>query len=858
MSTAPITVTTSDGVSTTYTVSDGQTITLQNKMYTVTAGAVNGYTAPTSQSVNLTNGNATVTLNYTKATSTDMPSGAFYVDGDGKMVAITPEDLKQAGSRFVFYAWLENKDGGVTPATLGSSPAPTSAEQQEVAPLGTQNLTAGYVGYRGPNGQVYPVIGAAVRWDINESKDGTNIRIATADDGAVASGAIRPQDVNDNAMSATTFTNRATGSNAQFPSSPDYPLNNVTGVNTADTDGFTWTALWVPSSAAGVATVTAVAEVNGTEINKAVLTKRFAPSAKLTITKVSDQSAGLNQDRTFTITVTNIGNGPANNIMLNDRLQSGAEAAYSITAPDDGTVTPVGDSGFDATPFNLAPGESRTISFPARASATGVYCDLASVTSYDNGPFGTVTPGDLQDDACLTVTAPELTIIKTLVDAQGNILPSGTEVAPNQEVRARITVTNGGSAPATNVVVTDALTSGQAANYAIQTPPQDAALNGDDGFTSTPFDLAPGASKVFTFGASATADGTYCDTGSFSAISNNGQELGGTSDDQCFVVTSPLLTIAKTNSQISGQPATNSLTPGSSYSSTITVTNTGTAAATAVAVSDLLGRLTNGTQSVNFGSGNYVLSNGAGGTISSGALARSANDANSIVTAPATLSIPAGATLTLQLTSSIPAGAPVGEYCDVASFTSGNAGTGNAQDCVTVVSFISEQTQITDQSDPVRPGGTTGVISAAIVEPSSNEGAVNNVLIYNFGTTDPVQQTPGIFDFANSAVYYDPSPVRDPQTGVVTSDYTTASSRQLSSGSEFTVDNASGTGQQTITLDPTFRIAPGGVIFVRTEITAPVGTAPRQYFTTYRWNNVAESARTTQTNFSSESTTVIP
>lgn len=805
----------------------------QTQTFTVTAGQSVSLVAPTLQPVTATSS-----------------TGAFYMNAEGQMVAITRADLDNAGSRFVFYAWLENEADGVNVNDLEAGAVPTAGEREEIAPLGTQNLAAGYVGYRADNGTVYPVVGAGVRWDINEDKSQTPIRFATADDGAVASGAVRPLDVNDNAMSATTFTNRASGTNARFPSSADYPVNNVTGVNTPDTDGFTWTALWIPSSQAGSGTVTAVAEIAGTEINKTVLTKTFAPSARLSIIKEANQTVGLNQDGSFTVTVTNSGQGPATGITLEDRLTSGAEASYSIGAPAGGTL--VGDSGFNAT-FDLAAGESRTFTFPARSNAVGVFCDTATVTGYTNGAFGVVTPTDLNDDACLTVQAPELTITKSLVDAGGNPIASGQQVAPNQEVFAAITVRNGGSAPATNVVVTDNLISGAAASYAIRTAAAGTTANGDDGFISEAFALAAGESRVFRFGAAATADGIYCDAGTFTATSNNGQALNGTSDQACFTVASPALAITKTNTQIQGQPPINTLTPGSSYNSTITVTNSGSADATAVAIKDLLGQMEGGSTFMNYGSGSYSVS----GTAQTGSVSF-AN--NTVSTVPETLTLAAGQTLTLNVTSTVPAGAPSGNYCDVASYTSGNAGSSQARACVTVVSFISEQTQLTDTTDPLRGDGSTSsvVASAAIVESASNEAAINNVLIYNFGAVDPVQQTPGIFNFSDTQVYYDPTPTRDPQTGAVTSDYLNTTARRLALGTEYTVSADSGAGQQTITLTPDFAVQPGGVLWLRTVVSAPAGTPARQYFETMRWNNTAQRSGTPQTNFKAESTTVVP
>ncbi|ACO46247.1 DUF11 domain-containing protein [Deinococcus deserti] len=813
----------------------------QTVPFTVSAGQSVSLVAPTLQAVPANN-------------------GAFYLDADGKVVPITREDLNNAGTRFVFYAWMENEAGGINPANLGAVTdpgAPTPGEMNEVAPLNTQNVAAGYVGYKTADGRVFPIVGANVRWDILEQTG--SVRFAAADDGGQPSGApVTSQDINDNALSANTYTNNSLGNNTRFPSSTEFPLYNVTGVNTPDVNGFTWTALNHDPNVTTRATarVRAVAYVNGTEITKRFLDKTFAPSARLTITKTPEaQQAGLNQARNFTITVANTGAGPATGIRLNDVLRTGDGNAYSITAPTGGTAN--ANDGFDAT-FDLAPGATRSFTFPAQANAVGVYCDVASIVSYNNGEFGLVTPNGLQDEACLTVTAPNLNITKSLVDANGTPIADGITVAPNTPVFARITVTNNGNAPATNVVVTDALANNtNAANYAIQgqvtAAPQAVAttMAGNDGFSTAPFSLAAGATQTFTFAAAGTADGTYCDQGTMTATSNNGAAIGPVASQiPCFKVASPRLAITKTNTQVAGQPPINALTPGSSYASTITVTNNGSATATAVAVRDLLGNL-NGTF-MNFGSGNYTVS----GTAQTGSVSFD-SASRTVSTVPATINLAPGQTLTLNITSTVAPGTPRGEYCDTGSFASTNGGTGEARACVTVTSFIAEQTQLVDTVDPIRPGDASGTIvsSIATVEPASNEGATNNVLIYNYGALDPVQTTPGIFNYSNTQVYYDPTPVRDAQTGAITSTHTNPSATLVTN---YTANAASGTGQQTLTFAPTFRVAPGGAIFVRTQVSAPAGTAPRQYQQTFRWNNTAESSGQAQTNYKAESTTVVP
>ncbi|GEM50172.1 phage tail tube protein [Deinococcus cellulosilyticus] len=766
-------------------------------------------------------------------------SGAFYMNGQGQMVEITQADLGNAGTRFVFYAWMENEQGGINPgATTNTDPgAPTAGEMDEVAPTDTQNLAAGWVGYKAADGKVYPVIGASVRWDILEQTG--SVRFSAADDGG-NSGGVTPQFISDNALTAETFTNRAGNpNNARFPSSLRYPLFNITGVGTPDTDGFTWTALnHDPKYTSATARVRAVAYVNGTEVTKQFLNKRFAPSAKLTITKdPAAQESLVNQPRNFSITVRNVGQGAATGIRLNDKLLSGTAAAYSITAPT-GTTANTSD-GFDVS-FDLAPGESRTFTFPAQASQTGVYCDLATVTSFTNGAFGVQNPTDLSDSACLTVRAPRLNIIKEFVDAQGNVIPDPQTVMANTDASVRVTVRNGGDATATGVVVTDNLNGGASAAYGVSQLPTGTTANANDGFVAPAFDLAAGQTKSFLFKIRSSEDGRYCDTASFTSTN-----AGTGMDEACLIVATPKLNIVKTNS-----PSDN-LFPGRSYTSTITVSNTGNATATNVAVKDILGQLQGGTTVVNFGSGSYKL-NPAGTT---GSVGRSGND---ITTVPATVNIPAGGNITVTLTSTIPGGAASGQYCDVASFTSGNAGNGQTTACVTVRPILSEQLQMVDTIDPITAGGTTTVYDGTyLIETSSNESAVRNQVNFAFGVTAPLVNTGGVFNFSNVRVYFDPTPLRDPQTGTVTSDFTSPTSVLLTNGNQYTASAASGTGQLTLTFKPDFELKNGAALYTRVDATAPATVAPDNYLSTVLWSNFGSKSGQQYQQYKAESTTVI-
>ncbi|MDL2343611.1 hypothetical protein QOL99_05535 [Deinococcus sp. MIMF12] len=793
------------------------------------------------------------------------PTSAYYVRADGTQVALTQADIDNAGNRFVFYAWLENEANTAIPAEriaagqnfafTDLTPAQTVDERTEVAPIASQNVMAGYVGYRASDGNVYPVVGAQVRWDIYRPEE-TDVRFATADDGGAPTGAAKPLDVNDNATSAFTYTNDADMRNAAFPNSRNFPQYNVTGVNSPNVDGFTWAAVWLPSQQPGdraSTQITAVAMIGETEIDKTTLAKFFAPTANLEIEKTvidadganNDGSLGLNEDATIRVTVRNTGSGPATGVRLEDRLTGAGAAAYSIGLPTGGTAAQAND-GFDAT-FDLAAGESRVFEFPARASATGVYCDMATIRQFTNGQFGLVTPNGLMDDACITVTAPQLNIVKSLVDAQGNPISGNRQVGPNQEVFARITVSNSGTATATNVVVTDQLTQGSAAAYRITQPATGTTAQGDDGFTTAPFTLAPGQERFFQFAASANADGTYCDQGLISGTYNNGGTFQGGSGEVCFTVTSPRLAITKQNYNAAGTVEDpQNLFPGSNYLSVIRVSNTGSGVASNVNIQDILGRLGTTNNYAQFQSGTYTIT----GTTQPGSVAATGNTVNVL---PANLTLAAGQTLELRITSTIPAGAPAGQYCNVASFTSTNGGNGQATDCVGVENFVSEQIQLVDSFDPLQAGGNGTVYTGSFhVEQGSNEGATNNSITFYIGTGEATQETAGNFNFNNVTVRYDPTPARDASGAVI---FNPANSTAIDPGRYTTV--LTGRGLLNVDFDDDVVFVPGSVLYVQFQAGADATTAAGTYYTNVRWANQGANSGRTLRPFSSEPTTVI-
>lgn len=271
---------------------------------------------------------------------------AVYRDGQGNLVPLAPSSL-QSG-KFVFYAWLEDEPLGILTtqliSTIVSDPGqPLVDEQNEFAPSFTQNLATAWVGYTDDSGVVRPVIGADVRWEIDQQFAGRvgSTQFGTSDDNRVALG----YGVFDD--QADTRTNNSRLQAQRFPLiASEFPLYNQSGIGTPFVDGFTWVTLFSPDAKAS-ARIVAVATINGEEIGKQILYKNFAPTPVIEITKTVDQElinlgGGGTGTVTWTITVKNTGSGDAANIDLSDTLASGDGLTYTATGLPVGS-TPVGD-----------------------------------------------------------------------------------------------------------------------------------------------------------------------------------------------------------------------------------------------------------------------------------------------------------------------------------------------------------------------------------------------------------------------------------------------------------------------------------------------------------------------------------
>jgi uncharacterized repeat protein (TIGR01451 family) len=149
---------------------------------------------------------------------------------------------------------------------------------------------------------------------------------------------------------------------------------------------------------------------------------------QLSIVKRGPQTASVGDNVKFELLVSNIGSGPAEGVVLRDKMPSGLEH-------------PAGEY-IEADLGTLKAGETKTVNLETRAIQAGRQVNEASVSA----------PGiaEVTAQAAVVINDAALSLRKT-GPQQGN---------PNQELDYNLLVTNTGAAPATGVKLTDVLPEG--------------------------------------------------------------------------------------------------------------------------------------------------------------------------------------------------------------------------------------------------------------------------------------------------------------------------------------------------------------------------------------------------------------
>jgi uncharacterized repeat protein (TIGR01451 family)/fimbrial isopeptide formation D2 family protein len=277
------------------------------------------------------------------------------------------------------------------------------------------------------------------------------------------------------------------------------------------------------------------------------------------------------QNATFTIVVTNLGPGTANDVTLSDNLPAGY--TWSVGGADGASCsinTAPNPDVLSCTFGTMASGATKTITLTALTS--GANCDVipnTATAASSNEPSNKL--GNNSDSGSIDVLCANVTIVK---DAN----PVGP-VSAGDEIGFDITVTNNGDGIATDVHVSDPLPGGI-------TWTADAPTGDTTGLTCNIVagalvcnDASMGAGESFKVHVHGVTDAADCGTINNTASVTTGNDGSG-SDPASVVVQCPDISVVKSGN--------GPLIPGDTATFTITVSNAGPGQAKNVHVSDTL------------------------------------------------------------------------------------------------------------------------------------------------------------------------------------------------------------------------------------------------------------------------------
>jgi uncharacterized repeat protein (TIGR01451 family) len=455
-----------------------------------------------------------------------------------------------------------------------------------------------------------------------------------------------------------TITTACTGENGVLTSTSTGQWYYQQGTTVTPIAGATGTTATIPTGLSGEYTIffQDVPTANGTDpiVGFTVATAVCIIAADLSLTKtVSNATPNVGSNVTFTITVSNAGTDAATGVTVTDQLPSG----YTYVS-DNGAGAYNSTTGIWTIPGSIANGGSATLNITATVLPTGVYSNVAAITTADQtdpdstpgnaansngtGGIGSADADTTQDaadeddgDDALTTPVPviDLSVVKTVSNATPTV---------GSTVTFTITVSNAaGFSNATGVSVTDVVPSGYGSITAIS---NGGALSGST-ITWSGLSINSGSNVALTFTATVLATGTYTNMAQVSAATETDFDSTPNNslpaeDDQDDVLVTPSavadLSLTKTVSN-------NTPNVGSNVTFTITVNNAGPSDATGVTVTD---QLPSGYT--------YVSDNGAGAY----------NSATGIWTIPGTIANGGSAALTITATV-----LATGVYSNVAAIT---------------------------------------------------------------------------------------------------------------------------------------------------------------------------------------------
>lgn len=214
------------------------------------------------------------------------------------------------------------------------------------------------------------------------------------------------------------------------------------------------------STAAGGTTLSNSATADSAEpegpVTSSAATTSVGASADLTIVKTdSPDPVQANSQLTYTVTVTNTGPSDAQSLEMDDTLPSGA-TFVSVSGPGTCTNTATTVSCSLNTLTSVAPNNEAVWTITVQVEPVGgAISDGATLTNSATVSSATADsdPGSNTDDESTTVAAPLIVLTKTADP------PTESDVSSGQTITYTITYTNNGSGTATNLIISDPVSS---------------------------------------------------------------------------------------------------------------------------------------------------------------------------------------------------------------------------------------------------------------------------------------------------------------------------------------------------------------------------------------------------------------
>ncbi|MCB1877729.1 MAG: DUF11 domain-containing protein [Chromatiales bacterium] len=325
----------------------------------------------------------------------------------------------------------------------------------------------------------------------------------------------------------------------------------------------------VGGSASGTLTNSATLSATGTDPSTATadtVVGSLSPGGgtpALTISKSVDRSLlTAGQTATYTLTVVNVGDGTANNVVISDDFpdQTYFTLVPASCSPSAGgcAVNGAPADSFDWTLGSLTAGNVASLSFQMVAGTSGLPAGItlldnsATVADDDYCTGGSPPASCTSNTVTVTLSAsPVLDIVKTSSDDNGG------DLEPGDTLTYTLVVTNSGSADANGVVVTDPIPDHTAFLGGITANPGMGSFDTVD--NRVVFDvgtLAAGANATLSFQAGVLSpldSGTTVVLNTATATASNAPQRQDSANDT--TTAAPVLTLKKSGPASAAYPS---------------------------------------------------------------------------------------------------------------------------------------------------------------------------------------------------------------------------------------------------------------------------------------------------------------